>query len=103
MSENLDEQIGQQGVEKRTWGAEPIYPDTPPEDILSPAEAAEKISEPRPEERPTIERDYIRRDPETGRPKRLRNEDGTFASEDGVEPNASQAEILFPRNRRHKT
>jgi hypothetical protein len=76
---DLDEQIGQQGVEKRTWGAEPIYPDTPPEDVLTPSEATEKIAEPRPESVPVVERDYIRRD------RRARNEDGTFASlEDGT-------------------
>jgi hypothetical protein len=76
-----DQEFGQQGVERRTWGAEPIHPDTPPADVsLSVQEAAAAVTEARPEERPTIERDYIRRD-QDGQPKRFRNQDGTFASD----------------------
>ena len=75
-----EEEFGQQGVEQRTFGSQPIYPDTPPEDVsLSVQEAVDAVSEARPEERPTIERDYIKR--EDGQPKRARNQDGTFASD----------------------
>jgi hypothetical protein len=79
MSDQEQQEYGQEALERRTWGAEPVHPDTPPEDVLSESEAAERIAEPRPEERPTIERDYIRRD------KPARNEDGTFATQDGVQ------------------
>ena len=75
-----EEEFGQQGVEQRTFGSQPIYPDTPPEDVsLTVQEAADAITEARPEEQPVVERDYIRR--EDGQPKRARNQDGTFASD----------------------
>jgi hypothetical protein len=75
-----DEQLyGQDHTEASTFGGSPIHPETPPEDVLTPSEAVEKISEPRPESVPLVERDYINPN------KRARNEDGTFAAnEDGA-------------------
>jgi hypothetical protein len=54
----------------------PIHADQPPEDVLSEADAAAKLSEApagfTPEERPIVHRQYYKR-----------NEDGTFAKDDG--------------------
>jgi hypothetical protein len=55
-----------------------------PEDVLTPSEAAEKISD-RPETLPTIERDYIKRDKD-GQPVPVLNEDGAQVYDENLNP-----------------
>jgi len=62
---------GQEATEA-AHGHFPVHNDPPPDPVLTPTEAAEKLD--RPELQPTVERDYIKvRD---GEPVRARNEDG---------------------------
>jgi hypothetical protein len=76
------ELYGQEATEQRSFGGEPIHPVTGSEPVLSPQEAADAIGQPRQAEPDPIVRDYLVRDPETGQPKRLRDEHGRFVTDD---------------------